>query len=734
MAADGGSAARFARNLVIRDDVEESIDIEAVETPGAVDERAVTALLPQAVPAGVSHDEVAQVARKIVSGSEPLDDREQYITEAIIIPDKRPAVDVINGDFAIDHPLWTDYAAGPAHAAFIKALPSVGRIELPGHPSMPYGGTGFVVGKGLVMTNRHVAQIFAEGLGQRGLRFLPGLGAGIDFLRERGRNDSQPFAVAKVVMIHPFWDMALLKVDGLDGHPPLTLSSIAPPPRGNRRIAVIGYPAFDPRNDAAVQDQVFGRVYNVKRFQPGLFTAPRDVASFGKKVPAACHDSSTLGGNSGSVVLDAQTGQVIGLHFAGVYKDSNFAVPASALGMDGRVIDAGVQIEGGGRRASGAWDQWWARSEAQEQPVAGDGSAAGNDGDQGSVSAGAGTPPPAPPPPAPPPPPVSSRAGSTVFTIPLRIEVSLGDGGGEAGAVAIAPAVAAEEALVEPQHDDVEVERAGYQADFLGAEVPLPTPRRPRELATLDDGGWLVPYHHFSLAMHKRRRLALFTAANVDARPAAKTPEPGRRYTRDALGGLGANDQEKWFSDPRLRGTEQLPDKFFTKDRGSFDKGHIVRREDVAWGATYAEVQAANGDTFFTTNCSPQVAKFNRSNHADNWGALEDLVAKQGRTERYCLFAGPVLKDSDRIFAGTDERGAADVRIPQAYWKVVVAHTGGKLQVYAFVLKQDLSDTDLEFSVPAQWKRQQVSLKALEDELGSLDFADELHAADRFGK
>ncbi len=42
-------------------------------------------------------------------------------------------------------------------------IPSVGRIELPGQTRIPYGGTGFVVGPGLVMTNRHVAELFAEG-------------------------------------------------------------------------------------------------------------------------------------------------------------------------------------------------------------------------------------------------------------------------------------------------------------------------------------------------------------------------------------------------------------------------------------------------------------------------------------------------------------------------------------------------------------------------------------------
>ena len=39
------------------------------------------------------------------------------------------------------------------------------------------------------------------------------------------------------------------------------------------------------------------------------------------------HDSSTLGGNSGSALIDVATGRVVGLHFAGRYLEANYAVP-----------------------------------------------------------------------------------------------------------------------------------------------------------------------------------------------------------------------------------------------------------------------------------------------------------------------------------------------------------------------------------------------------------------------
>ncbi|MBV2150308.1 phospholipase D-like domain-containing protein [Sphingobium yanoikuyae] len=324
---------------------------------------------PHDVPSDISADEITNVARKAVA-DEPLDEREGFIAEAIILPDLRPAIDIIGGDFTIDHPAWRDYGADtPAHANFVQAIPSVGRIELPGNPGVPYGGTGFVVGEGLLMTNRHVAQLFASGLGVDGLQFISGIDPAVDFLRELDNQAGTPFAFRKIRMIHPYFDMALVEIEGLEGHAPLWLEPVELDAARPRRIAVVGYPAFDPRNRADVQDKVFRGVYNIKRFQPGLLAGRRNVDSFGKMMSAGCHDSSTLGGNSGSLVLSAETGDVVGLHFAGIYKDSNFAVPAVDLARDGRIIDAGVNIRGGGHRSDGPWEQWWRNVATPERPT-----------------------------------------------------------------------------------------------------------------------------------------------------------------------------------------------------------------------------------------------------------------------------------------------------------------------------------------------------------------------------
>lgn len=296
-----------------------------------------------------------------------------------------------------------------------------------------------------------------------------------------------------------------------------------------------------------------------------------------------------------------------------------------------------------------------------------------------------------------------------------------------------APAAGAFEALVEPFRDQDYAGRRGYDAGFLGARLPLPEVVDETLVSRLDDGSHVIPYEHFSIVVEKGRRLALFTASNVDADPARKEPEPGRDYSRDGLSGLGDKDLEKWFTDPRIPAGDQLPDRFFTKDRKSFDRGHIVMREEVAWGSTYDEVRRANGDTYHVTNCSPQIATFNRSTLKGVWGQLENLILDQAETERYSVFAGPVFRADDRFFSGVDDEGPVRVAIPRQFWKVVVAQKDAALQAFGFVLDQDLSQTDLEFAVDEVWRTRMISVADLARLVASITFPPELHASDQFG-
>lgn len=684
---------------------------------------AAVSMVPMAA-RGRQRDTAATAVQKLAQ-RQPLTPDEQFVVEAIILPDKRPVIDIIDGDFTVPGPLFASFSSDPAIKKRIQdAIPAIGRIDFVDHPTLPYGGTGFVVGDGILMTNRHVAELFVSGVGTRRISFQQDFKVGVDFRRERDRPQSEFFDIRNVLMIHPYWDMALLSVDGLDRafRRPLRLTMTQSEDLSGRDVAVIGYPAFDPRNNTDVQNRVFGGVYYVKRLQPGQLNARGRILSFGNVVDAATHDSSTLGGNSGSAVIDTRTGLVAALHFAGRYLEANYAVPAAELARDARVVDAGVEFENAPHPAATPWDDRWAAADGQA------GGESGGGGEPGGGNSGAAT---------------ASTPGdggpaTLVYRVPIEITVRVGTpesqkatAGALAPAAPAAVAVAAVERMVEPAHQDDYDNRRGYDPGFLGIAVPLPEVTDLGVVSRMESGEHVVPYHHFSLVMHKTRRLALFTASNVDASPARKEPEPGRDYSRDGLGGLDENDREKWFTDPRLRGEHQLPNRFFDKDRKAFDKGHIVRREDVAWGDTYDEVRFSNGDTFHATNCSPQVAGFNQSRLKGLWGKLENLVLDQAKSEKLCVLAGPVLDSEDPFFSGVDDDGAIRVRIPRRYWKIVVARKGDRLQAFAFVLEQDLTDVSFEFAVGQKWRERMTTLPALERDLGIVRFAPALHEADQ---
>jgi endonuclease G len=666
---------------------------------------------------------------KVLTAGEPeLSDEEMRGLEAIIHKRGRPVAFIRGGAYDPLPEPWLHLNGAATRRRVQPLFASVGRVELP-NSSLPYGGTAFVVGPGLLMTNRHVAALFAFGLGLRGLRFTAG-DAAVDFKREVGspEDDRGAFVqVSGVTMIHPYWDMALVRVNGLPAAArPLRLSVRRPEELLDRDAVVVGYPALDPRNNIELQNQIFQNVYEVKRLHPGKLRRRDSIRSFENTVSAATHDSSTLGGNSGSAVVDVATGEVVALHFAGLYLKANYAVPTYELARDSRVVAAGLNFTGrvpAGREFDAAWRRL-EREAPADAPANGDLQIAGGN--------------------------------AATWTIPLRVTVSFGTpvlaGAVLAGA---APAVAADdvaariavftEAMKAPKiFPDLE-SREGYDPDFLdlpgGDEVPLPelTAAGEAVAAELADGSTELKYHKFSVVVHKGRRLALYTAANVDWRKASREIN-GKKPSREQLTELGKNDIELWVLDKRIDTAHQLPDKFFTNDGKAFDKGHVVRRDDVAWSTLsgsakrFADMQKGNGDTYHVTNCSPQVKEFNQSSKGeDNWGDLENMIQKQTKAEKVCVFGGPVLAADDPLFRGRDLDGEVLVQIPREFWKVVVCKGDDGPEAYGFVLEQDLSGVALEFAVPDAWKQFMRSIEDIEGMLGGLVDLTWLKDHDMFG-
>jgi endonuclease G len=149
------------------------------------------------------------------------------------------------------------------------------------------------------------------------------MAASVDFLREVGRDDRFALPIAEVLYIEdedgP--DVALLKIEGVDTGPSRSAIPLAGAAAADQQIAVIGYPARDSRiPDQPLMQSIFGEVYDAKRLAPGqVIGVDGDVLQ---------HDCSTLGGNSGSVLIDLSSGAAVGLHFAGRFLEANYAVPA----------------------------------------------------------------------------------------------------------------------------------------------------------------------------------------------------------------------------------------------------------------------------------------------------------------------------------------------------------------------------------------------------------------------
>jgi endonuclease G len=560
-----------------------------------------------------------------ISRNRSLDADESFALEAIIIPDRRPVLDVLEGNrFTTDHALWQDLLTGAPKRNLTGALPSVGRIELPGHPSLPYGGTGFVVGDGVMMTNRHVAEIFANGLGNRDLVFRPGLAAEID-LERRVDGGSVRCRVTRVLMIHPYWDMALLAIEGLpETARPLALATAGQ--EGPSRIAVIGYPAFDPRNDAGVQDRVFRGIYNVKRIMPGMLTGSIEVPSFGKTVRASAHDSSTLGGASGSMVFDLETGQVVALHFGGAYLKTNYGVPAPQLALDRRVIDAGVNFAGTPSGGPAPWEAFWTELDRPGREANNPGGGA---------------------PSVPPRQGIVRQGGKTSIIVPLKITVEIDDG-------LVAPEARAPTRRIEARPPLIATEapatdyrnRKGYRPDFLSEIVPLPTViGRPDDVLTFDYDGRReqeLRYEHFSVVMSRSRRLCFFSAVNIDGKSSRKSRRVG------------------WRTDSRLTANQQILNECYGNPP-RFSRGHMTRREDPVWGDDAETANRGNADSMHVTNTVPQMQAFN----SPIWLGLEDYALQHARDDdmRISVFTGPYFRDDDPVMDG--------VAIPVAFWKII---------------------------------------------------------------
>ncbi|WP_331455301.1 DNA/RNA non-specific endonuclease [Methanosarcina siciliae] len=235
----------------------------------------------------------------------------------------------------------------------------------------------------------------------------------------------------------------------------------------------------------------------------------------------------------------------------------------------------------------------------------------------------------------------------------------------------------------------------GYNPDFLGPLHHLPLPKLGDNLqskvAKLKDRGEILTYLHFSIVMNADRRLAFYTAANIDGKKLKKI-----KRARD-----------KWYFDPRLDQKYQAGPKLYKGN--PLDRGHLVRRLDPCWGPNARD---AGEDTFHFTNCSPQHKRLNQH----DWLEVEDYILKttDNANVQISVFTGPVFREDDMIYRN-------EYLLPADFWKVVAfVNKSGKLSATAYLRTQKNYLESLEF-FDDEFKTWQVPVAQVEA-LTSLSF------------
>ena len=206
-----------------------------------------------------------------------------------------------------------------------------------------------------------------------------------------------------------------------------------------------------------------------------------------------------------------------------------------------------------------------------------------------------------------------------------------------------------------------------------GARDSLMTVGVPRSM-----NDTLVRYDAFDVHFNSERGIANCALYELVNNELYGTAERGNEFT----------------ADPGVKGCP-LPEDY----AGSgFDRGHLVPAGDLKWNGT------AMRQSFLLTNVAPMHKALNEG----GWAKLEEKVREwTARDSALLVFTGPVVSDGDTTLA------SGRVKVPSAYYKVILApcvrpmrviafiypngHSGGRLQQYAVSVDEVERRTGLDF-------------------------------------
>ena len=294
-------------------------------------------------------------------------DKARMGLEALIRLTDRPALRVRGGRIDVDDPRaadWRDRFIQMLGTGTIEShLGRIGRIDC----DSAHVGTGFVVGNGLILTNRHVLQTFAAPVPRRNgpdRWVLTSDAVTIDFADQpSSRTAASRFRITGVACAGrddiDFDSIDLADVDaamlivetsnaaGTDLPPGVSLDADETSVDRGQTVLVVGYPAqpaaLPTRIDGSINSDVTARLNTIFAADYGTkYAAPGDVsAALGSHTADTArrvfsHDATTLVGNSGSAIIKALAPQdIVGLHFGGQWLKENYAHSLAALRSQG---------------------------------------------------------------------------------------------------------------------------------------------------------------------------------------------------------------------------------------------------------------------------------------------------------------------------------------------------------------------------------------------------------------
>ncbi|WP_020105202.1 DNA/RNA non-specific endonuclease [Nocardia sp. 348MFTsu5.1] len=488
----------------------------------------------------------------------------------------------------------------------VSASRSIGRVNIDVSSGQAHGfGTGFLVAPSLLLTNHHVLPD-AETARTSQIEFNyqdgPG-GAPLSDTKFR-------FAPDRFFLADRQRDFALVAVDA-------PLSELAP--FGYNRLTAAQGTVIIGEYVTIVQHPG-GRKKQIVLRENKLIDIPEGFVHY---------SADTEPGSSGSPVFNDQW-EVVALHHA--------SVPVAEDVQAGGYLNEGIRISS-------------ILAHLRSQPLT---------ADQLELAAVLlGDPPPTTPAVAPQPDHSEATSAGTIrtVTVPVEITVRLTDTLSATAQVMPAETSTSGSASTEAISIDPDyTTRGGYDPNFLTRPVPLPTPTAAVKPMTSQE----LRYHHFSVVMNRPRRMALFTAVNIDGSAANDPPR----------------ESDRWIRDPRIGADEQTDEALYRDN--PLDRGHLVRRLDPAWGP---RAKAANDDTFHFTNCTPQHHDFNAG--ATLWVGLEDYLLRsaQNNAIKVNVLTGPVFADDDPPYRG--------FKLPKQFWKVAtMVKVDGTLSATGYLLSQ----------------------------------------------